>query len=91
MHDRVRGVNPWPGAYAAIDGGETLKIWKTRLTGAQGAALPPGACVGDAREGLFVKCADELLELLEVQAPGGRRLDGRAFLRGRPLAGRVLS
>ena len=91
VHDRVRGVNPWPGAYAAIDGGETLKIWKTRLTGAQGAALPPGACVGDAREGLFVKCADELLELLEVQAPGGRRLDGRAFLRGRPLAGRVLS
>ena len=91
VHDRVRGVNPWPGAYAAIDGGETLKIWKTRLTGAQGAALPPGACVGDAREGLFVKCADELLELLEVQAPGGRRLDGCAFLRGRPLAGRVLS
>ena len=91
VHDRVRGVNPWPGAYAAIDGGGTLKIWKARLTGAQGAALPPGACVGDARGRLFVKCADELLELLEVQAPGGRRLDGRAFLRGRPLARRVLS
>ena len=91
IEERTYVVRTPEGPAYSLDGGETLKIWKTRLTGAQGAALPPGACVGDAREGLFVKCADELLELLEVQAPGGRRLDGRAFLRGRPLAGRVLS
>ena len=91
VHDRVRGVNTWPGAYATLDDGSVLKIWKTRPAAAGGAALPPGACVGGAKEGLFVQCADGLIELIEVQAAGGKRLDGRAFLRGRPIVGRTLS
>ncbi len=91
VHDRVRGVNPWPGAYALLDDGSTLKVWRTQKAGPQSAAYPAGTCFGDARTGLFVQCADGAVELLEVQAAGGKRLDGRAFLRGRPIAGRTLS
>ena len=88
VHDRVRGFNPWPVAYAMLND-TPFKIYRTRLTGA-GTDLPPGTLTGSEREGLFVACADERLELLEVQAPGGKRLDGRTFLRGSRAAGERL-
>lgn len=91
VHDHVRGTNPWPGAYAMLDDGATLKIWKTRITGDQSSALPIGTCAGDGKSGLFVQCADGCIEILELQAAGGKRLDGKTFLRGKPLAGRLLS
>ncbi|HWR23764.1 MAG TPA: methionyl-tRNA formyltransferase [Feifaniaceae bacterium] len=90
VHDRVRGVNPWPGAYAYMEGGmDTLKIWRTRT--AEGRIQgEPGTLFGDEKRGLFVNCADGVLEILELQAAGGRRMEAKAYLRGRPLAGKRL-
>lgn len=87
VHDRVRGVNPWPGAYAYMEGGmDTLKIWRTRMTEEkpQGES---GMLYGDEKRGLFVCCADGVLEILELQAAGGKRMEAKAYLRGKPLAG----
>lgn len=91
VHDRVRGVNPWPGAFALLPDGSALKIWKTRKTDDRSVALPAGTCTGDAKSGLYVQCQDGLLEIVELQAPGGKRLDGKTFLRGKPLSGQVLA
>lgn len=92
VHDRVRGVNPWPGAYALL-GDVPVKIWRTRMV--EGAANEEGtlagACFGDARQGLFVRCVDAPLEILELQLPGGKRMEAAACLRGHSLAGKVLS
>ena len=89
-HDLARGVNPWPGAYALCDG-QLLKIWQTRRTGLP-ARGEPGLCtIAGAKEGLFVNCADELLEILELQFPGAKRMRAKAALLGRPLLGKVLS
>lgn len=86
IHDRVRGVNPWPGAYAYIEGGmDTLKIWRTRMAGEK-AQGEPGMLFGDEKCGLFVSCLDETLEILELQAAGGKRMDAKMYLRGKPLA-----
>ncbi len=90
VHNRVRGSNPWPGAYALLDG-EPLKIWQTCLcSDAWDASLPCGTLLGDAKTGLFVVCGDGAAELLSVQAPGGKRMDGKTFLRGRSVAGCIL-
>jgi len=89
VHNLVRGVNPWPGAYALLDD-SPLKIWKTRLTSEENPNLPVGTCLGDGKKGMFVQCADGLLEVLEVQAAGGKRLDGKTFLRGKPIGGKIL-
>ena len=91
VHDRVRGVNPWPGAFALLPDGSVLKIWKTRMTDDRSVALPTGTCTGDAKSGLYVQCQDGLLEIIELQAPGGKRLDGKTFLRGKPISGQVLA
>ena len=53
--------------------------------------LPVGGLFGDAKKGLFLRCADGALEITELQAPGGKKLDGKAFLRGKNIAGSVLS
>ena len=90
VHDRVRGVNPWPGAYAYIEGGmDTLKIWRTRSVEAEPQGSP-GVLYGDEKRGLFVNCTDGVLEILELQAAGGKRMEAKTYLRGKPLAGQTL-
>ncbi len=88
-HDLVRGTDPWPGAYALVEG-ETLKIWKTRRTSLPGEGKIGLCAVASPREGLFVDCGDELLEIMELQFPGAKRMDAKTALRGRALLGKVL-
>ena len=91
IHDLIRGTNPWPGAYALL-GEEKLKLWRTVLSDAEAPAdLPVGGLFGDPKRGLFLRCTDGVLEIIELQAPGGKKLDGKAFLRGKNIAGSILS
>jgi len=81
---RVRAMDPWPGACAALANG-TLKVW--RAVPAQGA---PAAQAGDVlaadpKHGLVIATADGAVELTEIQAPNAKRMDARAFLRGHTL------
>ncbi len=91
VHNLIRGTNPWPGAYALL-GEEKIKLWRTVLSNAEPPAdLPVGGLFGDQKRGLFLRCTDGTLEITELQAPGGKKLDGKTFLRGRNVAGSVLS
>ncbi|HWQ59278.1 MAG TPA: methionyl-tRNA formyltransferase [Clostridia bacterium] len=89
VHDLVRGANPWPCAYALLDG-EPIKIWKTRMTQEPPAGEPGLCAVADPRRGLYVDAGDGLVEILEMQFPGARRMDAKTALLGHPLAGRRL-
>ena len=91
IHNLIRGTNPWPGAYALL-GEEKLKLWRTVLSDTEPPAeLPVGGLFGEQKRGLFLRCMDGTLEITELQAPGGKKLDGKTFLRGRNIAGSVLS
>ena len=87
-HNRVRAMNPWPTATAMLDG-QPIKIWDTRLTDDH-ASLPLGTLTEKAGK-LFVQCADGLLEIISLQAPGKKRMDAASFLRGYPVIGKQLS
>ena len=85
---RVRAFDPFPGASFSLDG-EVVKLWRAALrpdlSGAPGQVL----AAGDGR--LTVACGQGALDLLQLQRPGGRRIDAAAFLQARPgLTGRVL-
>ena len=80
--NRVRGLDPWPCAYTACEGG-TLKVFRARP--AQGAGEPGAVLVASAKEGLIVACGAGALEVLEMQAPGGRRMSARAYLAGKRI------
>jgi len=82
VHDLVRGLSPFPGAFAEIDlgkGSERLKVLRTALAG---GAAEPGMLLDD--EGT-VACAEGAVKLLQVQRAGGRPMSGAEFLRGARL------
>jgi methionyl-tRNA formyltransferase len=76
----VRAFNPSPGASTLLDA-EPLKIWRARVAHGGGQ---PGEVLTVDRD-LVVACAEGALQILELQRPGGKRLDAAQFLRGRPL------
>ena len=85
---RVRAFDPFPGASFPLDG-EQLKLWRAALR--PDLAGTPGQVLAAADGRLTVACGSGALDLLQLQRPGGRRIDAAAFLQARPgLAGRLL-
>ncbi|HKL25948.1 MAG TPA: methionyl-tRNA formyltransferase [Desulfuromonadales bacterium] len=81
LHNLVRGLDPWPGAYTTLNG-QLLKVARTRVAAGSGA---PGSVVAADQEGVCVACGDGLLVVGELQLPGRKRLAAADFLRGQPL------
>jgi methionyl-tRNA formyltransferase len=80
IHDRIRGLQPWPGAYTALRG-HTMHIWKAKvLTGPSGS---PG-CIVSVKP-LVVACGSGVLELQAVQLEGRKRLAAAEFANGQRL------
>ena len=80
----IRAYNPWPVARTSY-GGEDLLIWQARIAAAPlaaGLTAEPGTIV-QVKPAPLVRCGDGWLALLEVQAPGRRRISAADFLRGR--------
>src|SRR5204863_10139613 len=62
IHNRVRGLQPWPGAQTRFRG-QTLHLWKSRVAAiAAGAGHGPGGIAG--LRPLVVACGDGAIELL---------------------------
>ena len=82
--NRLRGFQPWPGAYTGFRG-KQLHVWAAN---AAAATLAPGEIKVEG-ERLLVGCgAETALELLEVQPEGKKRMAARDFVHGyRPKAG----
>jgi methionyl-tRNA formyltransferase len=82
IHNRVRGLLPWPGAYTRFRG-QILQIWKSQVR--DSAAGSPGR-VRRSGKSLQVVCGDGIaLELLEAQLEGKKRISGEAFANGQRL------
>jgi methionyl-tRNA formyltransferase len=82
VHDHIRGLSPFPGAWCelAIDGKPTrLKVLRTTL--AAGSA-PPGTLVDNV---LTVACGEGAVRILELQRAGRQAMKAEDFLRGQPL------
>ena len=87
---QVRGLNPWPCAWTDMPGGR-LKLYLARAAGTDSDAAPGTVIVSGPKQGLFVRCGEGALEILELQAPGGKRMAAKAYLMGKRIdAGTVL-
>ena len=84
IHNLVRGLDSWPGAYTFLSG-KKFKIWRTRMTSERSAELPGTILLADKKQGLLVATGDGVLEILELQAPGSRRMEAADYLRGHPI------
>ena len=83
VHDHVRGLHPWPVATTEIQG-KRFKIHATRVV-AQAHSAVPGTILGLTKTGLQIACGENVIEILQLQAEGGKRMAAPDYFRGHPL------
>ncbi len=79
LHNLVRGLAPFPGAFFEADfgkGPERIKVLRSRVVAGHGHA---GSLIDDE---LTVACGEAALQLLEVQRSGKAPMKADEFLRG---------
>ena len=92
LFNRLRGFQPWPGAFTIFKA-KTLQVHGAQPVQRAGALTPGELAVEGTR--LFVGCgknkgkdADSALELIEIQLEGKRRMTAQEFINGyRPKSG----
>jgi methionyl-tRNA formyltransferase len=81
IHNRVRGLQPWPGAQTTFRR-QPLQIWRAHV-GDSASSAAPGSVLG-ARP-LVIACGEGTLELQEVQMEGRKRIPAGDFANGQRL------
>jgi methionyl-tRNA formyltransferase len=84
IHNRVRGLYPWPHAYTYLDGSRLIILETTVRPGAAGG--DPGTLLGTARDAFEVATGDGRLAITALQAEGKRPMRVREYLAGHPLS-----
>ena len=82
VHNRIRGVSPFPGAFSEL-AGERIRILRSTLAEGTGS---PGTII-DTRKRLVVATGDGAVELVTVQRPGKRAQPGMHLCQGMRLRG----
>jgi methionyl-tRNA formyltransferase len=84
IHDRVRGLYPWPHACTFVDGRRVI-VWRTSPR-PEASSAAPGTVLHAGSDGLLAAAGDgRVLALLELQSEGGRALPAADFLRGHAI------
>jgi methionyl-tRNA formyltransferase len=82
IYDRLRGFQPWPGAFTMFRGQPLLITWGKPAW----EVTVPEASVHIRNQRVFVGCGNgTLFELLEVQPAGKKKMPAKAFLNGYKL------
>jgi methionyl-tRNA formyltransferase len=76
VHNRIRGLSPFPGAWCEIPGTGRVKLLRSTQGEGNGA---PGSVLDDA---LTVACGTGAVRIVELQKAGGRPMKAEDFLRG---------
>ena len=78
VHNHIRGLSPFPGAWFEIElGGKPVRVKALRSTMGEGEGAP-GAILGD----LTIACGSGAVRLMQVQREGKGAMDAATFLRG---------
>lgn len=80
VHNFIRGLSPYPGAWTHLDG-KLLKILRSEQD-THAPAMPPGSFTSDGKDLLWVGTSDGSIRVLELQMEGKRRMNVAEFLRG---------
>ena len=85
----VRGLNPIMGAYTFLNG-KKIKFWKVDVANSKEVFVGSNmdmirngtVLVSDAKDGLFIKTKNGILEVIEIQGENAKRMNIKDYLRG---------
>jgi len=78
VHDHIRGLSPFPGAWFELDG---VRVKALRSTKGEGSGNP-GTVLDDS---LSIACSSGAVRLTQVQRAGKQPMNADEFLRGTPV------
>ena len=81
--NRIHGLNPWPGCSTAVEGGR-LKLLRAERT--DDAGMPAEILLADPKAGLVIAAGEGAVRITQLQAPGGKPMNSKDYLRGHPMA-----
>jgi methionyl-tRNA formyltransferase len=87
LERQIRAFNPWPVAFCTING-ERTRIWRAAYE-KLGHDREPGTVLKASKAGIDIATGDQVLRLLELQRPGGKRISAAEYLNSRSLPGRL--
>lgn len=84
IHNRIRGCNPWPGAFTTIDG-KRVKIVESKvmkelpvISQDYHKNCPPGTIIrSDDKSRIFVVCGEDYIEIMTLQMEGCKLLPAK--------------
>ncbi len=79
---RINGLNPWPCISVPLGEGR-LKLLRAVQT--EGSGAPGEVLAASPAEGLKLACGEGAVRILELQAPGGKRMKAEDYLRGHSI------
>lgn len=82
VHNLIRGFNPAPSTFTKLPNGKSLKIWGSKMTDKNSAAVA-GTVIETGKHSFFVACGEGVLEITEVQPESKKRMPAQVFLNGR--------
>jgi len=85
IHNLVRGLNPYPGAYAFFKD-MRVKMWETIPVIESNKVILPGQVVYTQDGGILVGCGKGHIQILELQVDSGKRMLAEQFSRGHNIA-----
>ncbi|MCR5337392.1 MAG: methionyl-tRNA formyltransferase [Lachnospiraceae bacterium] len=84
LHNRVRGLSPWPGAFTEI-GGKKLRIWKTQVLDKDEDHEEAGKVLAAGKAGIDIACGQGVLRILELQPEGKKNMKAADYLLGHAI------
>jgi methionyl-tRNA formyltransferase len=88
IHNKVRGLNPWPVASSIMEN-QRFRLWETRVLG---STDKQAGCVIENENRLVVACGNNTsIELVTIQPEGKKKMAASDYLRGhKVLKGTIL-
>ncbi|MBR4576092.1 MAG: methionyl-tRNA formyltransferase [Clostridia bacterium] len=78
----INGLNPWPCVSIPWEE-DRMKLLRAERT--DGSGTPGEILKADPKNGLVIACGDGAVRILEVQAPGGKKMRPEDYFRGHPF------
>ena len=82
VRGQINGLNPWPCVSVPLPEGR-LKL--LRACEAEEGGEPGTVLRADPKSGLIIACGERAVRILEVQAPGGKKMRAEDYLRGHAM------
>jgi methionyl-tRNA formyltransferase len=85
VHNHVRGMTSWPGAFTGVNG-KILKVLVSQIAEDGSTRAPPGTVVSATRSGVLAACGTGVLAIVRGQIEGRKPLTAAELVAGRTLA-----